>query len=164
LIDRFHASDSIATFLGVKPRLTFHLMDSDDNGWVSRMTPVADANLWMNAGFFALRQEIFSYIREGDELVVEPFRRLIQERRLTSHKYEGFWACMDTYKEKQCLDDLYHSGEPPWTVWKEDQVEATVMNGTLRRANGTTSPEVQAVRSDRESNNSAVPLAEANAK
>jgi glucose-1-phosphate cytidylyltransferase len=87
LIERFHQSDSIATFLGVRPRCTFHLMDSDDDGWVSRMSPIASANLWMNAGFFALRHEIFSYIRSGDELVVEPFARLIEERRLTSHKY-----------------------------------------------------------------------------
>ena len=73
----------------------------------------------MNAGFFALRQEIFSYIRDGEELVVEPFRRLIDERRLTSHKYDGFWACMDTYKEKQTLDDLYHRGDAPWVVWNK---------------------------------------------
>lgn len=120
LIDQFHQSDSIATFLGVKPRLSFHLMDSNEDGWVHQMTPIASSNLWMNAGFFAMRQEIFSYIRDGEELVVEPFGRLIEERRLSSHKYEGFWACMDTYKEKQTLDDLYHRGNAPWIVWNKN--------------------------------------------
>jgi glucose-1-phosphate cytidylyltransferase len=119
LIDQFHDSDSIATFLGVKPRLSFHLMDSDDEGWVNQMTPIASSNLWMNAGFFAMHQDIFSYIRDGEELVVEPFGRLIDERRLSSHKYEGFWACMDTYKEKQTLDELYDRGNAPWIVWNK---------------------------------------------
>jgi glucose-1-phosphate cytidylyltransferase len=125
LIDQFHSSDSIATFLSVRPRLSFHLMDSDDDGWVTRMTPITNADLWINAGYFALRQEIFSYIRPGEELVVEPFGRLVQERRLTSYKYNGFWACMDTYKEKQILDDVYHRGDAPWTVWKTKENSGT---------------------------------------
>lgn len=136
LIDQFQRSDSIATFLGVRPRLSFHLMDSDDGGWVSRMTPIANSDLWMNAGYFALRQEIFSYIRNGEELVVEPFRRLIGERRLSSHKYDGFWACMDTYKEKQSLDDLYHSGEAPWAVWTKKTTADTAISRVRSRTNG----------------------------
>jgi glucose-1-phosphate cytidylyltransferase len=119
LVDKFHETDSIATFLGVRPRQSFHLMDSDDDGWVNRMTPIAHANLWMNAGFFAFRDEIFSYIRDGEELVEEPFQRLMRERRLSSYCYEGFWACMDTYKEKQTLDDLYHRGDAPWIIWNK---------------------------------------------
>ena len=128
LLDQFYSTDSIATFLGVKPPLSFHLMDADDDGWVNRMTPVSESNLWMNAGFFALRQEIFSYIREGEELVIEPFGRLIDERRLTSYKHDGFWACMDTYKEKQVLDDHYHRGNAPWTVWTGSQCKAAAIN------------------------------------
>lgn len=134
LIEQFHETDSTATFLGVRPRLSFHLMDSSEDGWVNEMTPIATSNLWMNAGFFAFRQEIFSYIEEGEELVVEPFRRLIDERRLSSHKHDGFWACMDTYKEKQTLDELYHRGKAPWVIWnKSDASEASV--GRMR-ANG----------------------------
>jgi glucose-1-phosphate cytidylyltransferase len=136
LIDQFHETDSIATFLGVRPRLSFHLMDSDDDGWVNRMTPIATSNLWMNAGFFALRNEIFSYIGEGDELVVEPFGRLIQQRRLSSHKYDGFWACMDTYKEKQTLDELYHRGNAPWVVWNKDDIALAPARRLRSRAGG----------------------------
>jgi glucose-1-phosphate cytidylyltransferase len=143
LIDQFHESDSIATFLGVRPRLSFHLMDSDGDGWVNQMTPVADANLWMNAGFFAMRHEIFSYIQSGEELVVEPFRRLIDERRLSSHKYDGFWACMDTYKEKQTLDDLYHRGDAPWVVWNKNENTETTITRVRARANGRFQKEEQ---------------------
>jgi glucose-1-phosphate cytidylyltransferase len=150
LIEQFHDSDSIATFLGVRPRLTFHLMDSDDCGWVNRMTPISSANLWMNAGFFALKPQIFSYIRPGEELVVEPFRRLIQERRLTSYKYDGFWASMDTYKEKQTLDDLYHRGGAPWAVWTSEAAAETPDTRLRSRANGEFSAEPQPARSAQE--------------
>ena len=72
----------------------------------------------MNGGFFVLRNEIFDYIREGEELVLEPFQRLMRIKKLTMYCYDGFWGCMDTFKEKQHLDDLFHSGLSPWEVWK----------------------------------------------
>jgi glucose-1-phosphate cytidylyltransferase len=150
LVDQFHETDSIATFLGVRPRLSFHLMDSDDDGWVNRMTPIASANLWMNAGFFAMRHEIFSYLGEGEELVVEPFRRLIGERRLSSHKYDGFWACMDTYKEKQTLDDLYHRGNAPWVVWHKNEAAEALVSHVRSRANGRYTKEVRPTNCARE--------------
>ena len=162
LIDRFQRSDAIATFLGVRPRLSFHLMDSDDDGWVSRMTPIAKSNLWMNAGFFALRHEIFSYIHDGEELVVEPFRRLIHEHRLTSHRYDGFWACMDTYKEKQTLDDLYHQGGAPWAVWTKNAITDMPVIRVPTRANGQLSREAQPTRPAPESIELAPSLAPAN--
>lgn len=164
LIDQFHETDSIATFLGVRPRQSFHLMDSDDDGWVNQMTPIATANLWMNAGFFALRHEIFSYIREGEELVVEPFCRLIRERRLTSHKYDGFWASMDTYKEKQTLDDLYHRGGAPWSVWTKGPAIETKVNGVHNRANGRHSRVATATKPSSESIELAPSLAAASPK
>jgi glucose-1-phosphate cytidylyltransferase len=164
LIKKFRESDSIATFLGVRPRLSFHLMDSDDDGWVSRMTPVASANLWMNAGFFAFRQEIFSYIREGEELVVEPFRRLIQQHRLTSHKYDGFWASMDTYKEKQTLDDLFHRGNAPWLVWTKGDPAETPAVRVRTRANGRPAGKGRTAKPPSHPIELALPLASAHRK
>ncbi len=151
LIDQFHESDSIATFLGVRPRQSFHLMDSDEGGWVNRMTPIASSNLWMNAGFFALRHDIFSYIRGGDELVDQPFRRLIRERRLSSHRYDGFWACMDTYKERQTLDDLYHRGDAPWVVWNDHASADTPVIRAHRHTNGAMFRETKPISSGHES-------------
>jgi glucose-1-phosphate cytidylyltransferase len=57
-------------------------------------------------------------MRNGEELVQEPFRRLAEESKLLAYPYDGFWACMDTYKEKQLLEDMYTRGETPWEVWK----------------------------------------------
>ena len=47
----------------------------------------------------------------------EPFRRLIAAKELVTYPYGGFWTCMDTFKEKQQLEDLHASGRAPWRVW-----------------------------------------------
>jgi glucose-1-phosphate cytidylyltransferase len=71
----------------------------------------------VNAGFFAFRSEIFDYIEPGDELVEAPFRRLIEQGRLHSFRYDGFWAPMDTLKDVQNLEAQWEAGDPPWAVW-----------------------------------------------
>src|SRR6266850_2285701 len=85
---------------------------------VDQIEDIQKSNLRINGGFFAFRKEIFRYIRDGEELVVEPFQRLIAERRLMAYPYDGFFASMDTFKDKQRLDDLYARGDAPWVVWK----------------------------------------------
>ena len=64
-----------------------------------------------------LDQAIFDHMEPGDELVLEPFERLIKESRLLAFRHDGFWAGMDTFKDRQTLEDLYQSGEAPWQVW-----------------------------------------------
>ncbi len=118
LIEYFHSRDSVATCLGVRPNQSFHLVDTDGGGLVTDLTPVADADLWMNGGFFVMRQKIFEYMRDGEELVLAPFQRLMTEKKLSILQHDGFWSCMDTYKEKQQLDETYSQGNAPWEVWK----------------------------------------------
>ena len=89
--------------------------------FVSGIRHINEAGIWMNGGYFLFRQDIFKYMRDGEELVQEPFQRLIQKKQLLAYKYNGFWACMDTFKEKQTLDDMYARGEAPWEVWKSGQ-------------------------------------------
>jgi glucose-1-phosphate cytidylyltransferase len=79
--------------------------------------------VWINGGFFAMRPEIFRYIEPGEELVREPFQRLSQNRRLLGYRYTGFWACMDTFKDKQRLDSL-NDTTAPWKVWRQESVDA----------------------------------------
>jgi glucose-1-phosphate cytidylyltransferase len=67
-----------------------------------------------------LKQEIFDYMESGDELVLAPFHRLIAEKQLVTYEYDGFWECMDTFKDKQQLDDMYARGDTPWEVWKSE--------------------------------------------
>jgi len=64
-----------------------------------------------------MRNEIFRYIHAGEELVRQPFQRLIERKALLAYKCNGFWQCMDTFKDKQCLEEL-NQGAAPWKVWR----------------------------------------------
>lgn len=107
----------IASFVCVKSVQSFHVVSRDGN-LVTDIQHVARSGIEMNGGYFAFRREIFRYLRDAEDLVEEPFQRLIDEKQLVAYPYDGFWACMDTFKEKQLLEDLYSRGDPPWQVWK----------------------------------------------
>lgn len=115
MIARFEASDKLACFLAVRPPLTYHLVDMDDEGSVKEFRSSDRSDIWINAGYFLMRGEIFDYMREGEELVLEPFTRLIAENKLMAYKYEGFWRSMDTLRDWQTLETMVERGDMPWT-------------------------------------------------
>ena len=123
---RAYVDDALATgktgsFLCVRPTQTFHVVSVGQAGVVTGISPVTQADVWINSGFFVLRQGIFDLMEPGEELVVEPFRRLIEQEQLYAYKYEGFWTAMDTFKDKDRLDQMYAGGDAPWEVWREDR-------------------------------------------
>jgi len=109
--------DKVASFVSVQPTTSFHVVQSNPDGLVTDIRPVSESTR-INCGYFVLKREIFDYMEPGDELVVEPFHRLIKKKQLVAYEYDGFWECMDTFKDKQQLDDMYARGDTPWTVWK----------------------------------------------
>jgi glucose-1-phosphate cytidylyltransferase len=115
--------DKVATFVAAKPNLTYHVVSFGTDGVVSDIRAIRDTGLHINTGFFVFKKEIFGYIREGEELVHEPFERLIKEEQLMAYRHNGFYACMDTFKDKQQLDDMYARGERPWLLWESMPVE-----------------------------------------
>jgi glucose-1-phosphate cytidylyltransferase len=116
-IATFQATGKIACFMCARPSQTFHVVSVREDSSVENIRQVADTDLWINAGFFIFRKEIFNYLGEGEDLVSEPFRRLIRENQLLAYRYDRFWA-MDTFKEQQELTDMALSGSAPWQVWK----------------------------------------------
>ena len=110
--------DKIASFLSVKPNLSYHLVQTHPRGLVTGIQEFAQSGIRINAGLFVLKRDIFKYMEPGDELVIQPFRRLIEQKQLVAFEYDGFFAAMDTFKDKQLLDNLYEGGQPPWEVWK----------------------------------------------
>ena len=116
-LDLFRARSAVAGFVSVRNPQSFHVVRVDDAGVVTALTRARDAELWINGGFFAFRPAIFEYIQPGDELVEEPFQRLMQTGRLYSYKHTGFWAAMDTFKDKVSLDRRHAQGDSPWEVW-----------------------------------------------
>jgi glucose-1-phosphate cytidylyltransferase len=119
LIDTLDRRGKIAIFLSTRPGFTFHIVSASADGVVKEIQDVSKSEVWINGGFFVFRRKIFDYIRPGEELVQEPFRRLIERDELITLRYEGFFVGMDTFKEKQLLDDMYSRGQTPWEVWKK---------------------------------------------
>jgi len=119
LIDRMSKEDWVASFVAVRPPHSFHVVSLGENDRVNRIEETAEADLWINGGYFILKQEIFEYMRPGEELVLEPFQRLIEAQRLLGVKYTGFWKNMDTFKDKMELDEMHGRGEAPWQIWKD---------------------------------------------
>jgi glucose-1-phosphate cytidylyltransferase len=117
VIEGFERSRNVACFVSVKPRASFHLIDTDPAGVVKSIEHIGKSGSRINGGFLALRQEIFDYLKDGEDLVEEPFRRLIADGKLMAYPHQGFWACMDTFKERQELEDVYGRGNAPWAVW-----------------------------------------------
>ena len=119
-LDHFHHQGKIARFLCVRPNLSYHLVSLEEgNGsLVSDIHAISSGNERINGGFFIFKKEIFEYIKEKEELVVEPFHRLLAEKQLVGYAYDGFWASMDTFKDKQQLESLCATGAAPWEIWK----------------------------------------------
>ena len=80
----------------------------------SQFRTVGSSDIWINGGYFIFRAEIFDYMREGEELVLEPFKRLIEDNKLMAYKHEGFWRAMDTLRDRQILEDMVEHGNMPW--------------------------------------------------
>jgi glucose-1-phosphate cytidylyltransferase len=116
-------SGKVASLLMVKPHYSVHTIATSPDGLVTGVTTMDDGSLWINGGFFVFRHDIFDYLHEGEDLVDAPFARLIAARQLVADRYEGFWAPMDTLKDKHTLDLLADTSAPPWAVWLGDRAE-----------------------------------------
>lgn len=114
----------IGNFITVRPPLSYHMVTTDAQDNVRAITAAAKTDMRINGGFFVFKQAIFDYMNEGEELVEEPFQRLIEAGQLNAHRHDGFFACMDTMKDKQMFDNRHNAGDTPWEVWKQTPREA----------------------------------------
>ena len=117
-LEHFRRRDRIASFLCVRPQLSYHFVVAHNDGQVTSIQDVGQTGLRINGGFFILRTKIFDYLRPGDDLVMDAFQRLLAENQLLAYRYDGFWEPMDTFRDKQRLDEMHGRGDAPWEVWK----------------------------------------------
>ena len=116
MIDRFKKSGKIGCFIAVHPPLTFHLAEFDEQGVVNRIRASQEAGDLDQRRVFHLPQRDIRLHPEGEELVDQPFKRLIERGELMAYKYEGFWRAMDTLRDRQVLEELIERGDPPWQL------------------------------------------------
>jgi glucose-1-phosphate cytidylyltransferase len=124
MIDRFKRNNKIGCFIAIHPPISFHLAEFDGEDSVRRLRSSQESETWINGGYFIFRNKIFDFIQEGEDLVVQPFERLIAGGHLMAYKYEGFWRAMDTLRDRQLLEDMVEHGDMPWRLSSQARTSA----------------------------------------
>lgn len=121
VVERHRATGATATFLAVRPSSSFHVANLTEDGRVTGIHDIRSGDMWINGGYFVLDHRIFDVMGEGEELVLEPFQRLIDRERLSAYRYEGFWRAVDTFKDLTEMETLLAQGPGPWEAWRRSR-------------------------------------------
>src|SRR5258707_6869909 len=97
MIDSFRKTKAVASLLLVQPTASFDIVNVNPEGMVTDVSALTSTDIWINGGFFVMRNENFRYIQPGEELVREPVHRLINERALLTSKVTRVLPSMDTF-------------------------------------------------------------------
>ena len=116
----FHADHgALASMTVVRPELQFGVTELDGaGGRVLGFREKPRSEHWINGGFFCMQRDALNYLESDSVLERAPLERLAQESELRAYRHEGFWECMDTYKDAVALNDLWASGQAPWQLWE----------------------------------------------
>ena len=123
LLDFHRAHGAGATVTVVRPDLQWgvaELAGDEVTGFVEKPR----SEHWINGGFFCFEPGVFDYLDVGSVLEREPLSRLAADGQLRAYRHEGFWDCMDTYKDAVVLNDLWSAGRAPWRIWDAARLEA----------------------------------------
>jgi glucose-1-phosphate cytidylyltransferase len=119
LIEFHSAHGALATMTAVRPELQFGVAELDGHGRVTGFHEKPRVEHWVNGGFFCFEHGALGYIGEDSILEREPLERLATVGQLHAYRHEGFWECMDTYKDAVLLNDIWAAGGAPWKVWDD---------------------------------------------
>jgi glucose-1-phosphate cytidylyltransferase len=122
MIARARREDVMVSFLATRPNYSFHVVSMRSDGRVRAMRDVTKSDIWINGGYFIMRTELLDELCPGEDLVGEPLQRLARAGKVLGQRHEGFWAPMDTLKDKQWLESLHEDGRAPWQVWDPDRI------------------------------------------
>jgi glucose-1-phosphate cytidylyltransferase len=120
LVGYHHAHGDLATMTVVRPYLQFGITELNGDGVVRGFAEKPRSEHWINGGFFCFEPGVFDYLEDDSVLERAPLERLAAEGHLHAYRHQGFWDCMDTYKDAVALDDLWESGSPPWRLWENE--------------------------------------------
>jgi glucose-1-phosphate cytidylyltransferase len=131
----FHsAHGALASMTVVRPELQFGVTELADDGTVLGFAEKPRSEHWINGGFFCFAAPALEYVGERSVLEREPLEALAAARELRAYRHEGFWGCMDTYKDAVALNDLWASGEAPWRLWGQDRSGLSAADGPSARS------------------------------
>jgi glucose-1-phosphate cytidylyltransferase len=114
LLDCHEAHGALATMTVVRPELQFGVTELDGDGRVLGFHEKPRSEHWINGGFFCLEAQAFEYLERASVFERAPLETLANDGQLRAYRHEGFWECMDTYKDAVALNDLWASGNAPW--------------------------------------------------
>jgi glucose-1-phosphate cytidylyltransferase len=115
---RFHReSGRLGTVTVVRPHLQWGVARLNGSGAVDGFEEKPRSEHWINGGFFCFEPRALDYLAEDSVLERDPLERLAADGQLSAYRHDGFWDCMDTYKDAVVLNDLWEAGEAPWKVW-----------------------------------------------
>ena len=116
LRERHEAAGTLGAVTVVRPELPFGVALLGEDDRVEGFHEKPRAEHWVNGGFFSFEPAALTYLREDSVLEREPLEQLAADGELAAHRHEGFWACMDTYKDAVALNDLWADGDAPWAA------------------------------------------------
>ena len=117
LLEHHMKQGKVSTFTGVHPISRFATVETDASGEIVNWDEKKMLENYINAGFFVLERKIFDYLNDDCELEEEPLKKLAREKQVSMYKHEGFWQCMDTYRDYLYLQNLWEEGKAPWKSW-----------------------------------------------
>ncbi len=124
LVEFHRAGDGLATMTVVRPHLQWGVAELGNEGRVEGFVEKPRSEHWINGGFLCFEPGALAYLDEDSVLEREPLQLLAADGRLRAFRHEGFWDCMDTYKDAVVLNDLWASGEAPWRLWDQAAADA----------------------------------------
>jgi glucose-1-phosphate cytidylyltransferase len=119
LLALHRAQGALGTVTVVQPHLQWGVTEIGADHKVEGFVEKPRSEHWINGGFFCFEPGALDYVDEDSVLEREPLERLAVDGQLSAYRHDGFWDCMDTYKDAVVLNDLWAGGRPPWTVWAE---------------------------------------------
>jgi glucose-1-phosphate cytidylyltransferase len=134
LLDEHLAHGALATMTVVRPHLQFGVTELGAGGRVTGFREKPRSEHWINAGFFCFRTAALARVASDSVLERAPLEHLAAAGELRAHRHEGFWECMDTYKDAVALNDMWASGGAPWRLWEDDPGTGAGRGGRLAAA------------------------------
>lgn len=120
LLDYHKSQNKSATITAIQPGGRYGVLDINQDGNVRNFVEKAkEDGGWINAGFMVFEPQVFEYLSDDDSCILErePMKKLAKDNQLNAYKYEGFWQCMDTQRDKGLLENLWNKNEAPWKRW-----------------------------------------------